>query len=167
MLKEQVLAKLEEYKDKPVEIGIGDEGIVLYGGFDGHWLFTKDDVLIEIKKNSNEGTYGVGSITQAELPFIVISTSYDMISYVKGYIPHKAGAIAEALKGLTVAGSSKSLDEIQKEMESDSILSVYSARGNLNTENVEPGTAYGMFMGSAISTEKGGLPKYMDSVLTK
>ena len=48
MQKADVLAKLEEYKGKPIEIGLSDEGAVLHCGIDGHWIFTEGDNLVEI-----------------------------------------------------------------------------------------------------------------------
>ena len=167
MLKADVLAKLEEYKGRPIVVGLNDEGSLLYSGIDGHWLFVQGDNLVEIKKNVTDGTYGVSSGNQQQSPFTIMTVPFDVINYVKSYIPHKEGAIEEALSGLTPVGTDKSLSEIQSEIESDSILKALSPRGNVNTPDVAPGRSYGPFKGSAISTDIDGLPKYMDEIVTE
>lgn len=166
MLKADVLAKLEEYKDQPIVIGLSDEGQVVYSGLDGHWLFVDGDNLVEIRKTTSEGTYGVAGITQFEHPFAMITVPFEFVEYVKVFIPFAPGAIGDAIASLTPAGTSKSLDEIKSEIESDSILKALSPRGNVNVSDVAPGGSYGPFRGSAISTSIDGLPKYMEKVIT-
>jgi len=167
MLKADVLAKLEKYKDSPVLIGLSDEGQVLYSGFKGHWLFVQGDNLVYIKKTSTEGVYGVGGITQQQHPFSLTVVPFDAVEYVKCFLPYGAGVIASALEGLSPVGTSKTLAEIESEIESDDVLKALSPRGNLNVDDVAPGGSYGPFRGSAISTEIGGLPKYMDDIVTE
>lgn len=167
MTKADVLAKLEEYKDKPVIVGVGDEGIVLYSGIEGHWLFVDGENLVQIKLNSNEGIYGVSGITQQENPFIVITVSFDYVAYVKGFVSAEPGNIAKMTNGMTPIATEKSLDDIRKEIGESTIVKALSPRGNLDVSNVAPGTSYGKFLGSAISTSANGFPKYIDDLVTK
>ena len=57
--------------------------------------------------------------------------------------------------------------DILKEIETDTIYNASSATGFLNTEATAPGTMYGNFKGTIISTEIGGIPQNVaDKVLT-
>ena len=49
MTKSDVLAKLDQFKDRPVVIGFQDEAIVIHTNVEGHWLFTEGDNLVEVK----------------------------------------------------------------------------------------------------------------------
>lgn len=170
MKKEDVLAKLEEYKDRPIEIGLSDEGAMIYANIDGHWLFTDGgDNLVEIKKNSSDGTYGFSSNNQREHPFVITTTPFDAVMYVKVGIKNASGDIAEKTSGLTPVGTDKTLEEIVKAIESDSVRKANSPRGNLNTPAVAPGGygGYGEFKGSAVSTTIDGVPQYMKDSLIK
>jgi len=166
MLKADVLAILEANKDKPIIVGLGDEGQVLYGGIEGHWLFVKGENLVEIRKvTATKATSGIGTINSKQSPFSIYTTPFDVINYVETFIPAEPGKIAAALNGLTPAGTSKTLAEVEAEIESDSILKSLTARGNVNVSDVAPGKSYGKFSGSAVSTSIDGIPKYMKEAL--
>lgn len=161
MLKSDFLAKLEANKDKPIIIGMSDEGQVVYANIPGHWLFIDGENLVAVRKVTNRGTYGVAGIVQQIYPFAVYTAPIEFVNYVESFIEIAPGKIAEALEGLEPVGTSKSLADIETEIEGDSILKALSPRGNLNVSDVAPGTSYGRFTGSAISTSSEGLPKYM------
>lgn len=165
MIKADVLKKFEEYKDRPFKIGMSDEGQVLYSGIDGHWVFVDGDNVVGIRKMGINGTYGIPGMTQQESAFSVYTAPMELINYIEGYIPNKAGEVAKALEGLTPAGTSKSLEEIQKILESDSIHKAASTAGGLDVDDKAPGKTYGKFMGSYISTDKDGIPTNVEKAL--
>ena len=161
MDKELVLNKLEEYKDRPVEIALSDEGIILYSNVEGHWLFSDGDNLVEIKKNCSDGAYGFSTVNQNQSPFSVLTVPFNQVLYVRLYIKNNPDDIRNIVGNLNPVGTDKSLDEIISEIEKDSIRRTMSPRGNLNTPDVNTKGSYGKFNGSAISTEIGGIPQYM------
>lgn len=161
MTKADVLAKLEEYKDRPIEIGLSDEGAMLYSGIEGHWLFTQGDNLIEVRKNTSDGTYGFDSINQNQTPFVVTVVQFDTVNYVKTHIKNEAGDIQKIIGSFEPVATDKSLDDIIKSIQSDSIRKAQSPRGNLNTPDVNTKGSYGKFSGTIISTEIDGIPNYM------
>lgn len=166
MNKADVLAKFEEYKGRIIQIGMSDEGHLLFGGITGHWLFVKDDCVVEVKKNtSNIGHYGYDDVTQNVNPFVITTVNFDDILYIRSYFGSKPGEIAEILNGLTPVGTDDDLSDIISQVESDSIRKAASPSGNLNDTHVAPGGAYGSFKGSMISTEIGGLPGYVKNAL--
>lgn len=168
MTKADVLAKLEEFKDRPVEIGLSDEGALLYSGIEGHWLFVQGDNLVEIKKNSSDGTSGFSSVNQNQRPFTVTIVPFEIVNYVRTHIKNEPGDIQTIVSSLEPVSTDKSLDAIIKEIESDSIRKAMSPRGNLNVDDVNTKGSYGKFSGTAISTEIGGIPRYMkDDLLNK
>lgn len=161
MTKADVLAKLDEYKDRPIEVGLADEGAMLYSGIDGHWLFVQGDNLVEVKKNTTDGTFGFSTINQNQSPFTVTFAPFDTVNYVKIHIKNTVGDIQNVVGSLEPVGTDKSLDAIIKEIESDSIRKAVSPRGNLNVPDVNTKGSYGKFSGTVISTEIDGIPKYM------
>lgn len=167
MTKADVLAKLEEYKDRPIEIGLSDEGALLYSGIDGHWLFMQGDNLVEVKKNISDGTYGFTSINQQQSPFVMTTVPCEIVNYIRIYITNEPGDIKKTIKDMEVVGVSKSLDEIIKEIEGDSIHKASSPRGNLNVSDVNTKGSYGRFKGTAVSTSIDGIPGYMKDDLLK
>ena len=168
MNKADVLDLLLEYQDRPVEIGLSDEGAVLYSGIEGHWLFTDGENLIEVKKNFSDGTYGFSSVNQRQSPFSVMTVPFEVINYVRIYIKNEPDDIKHVLGDYAPIGTSKSIDEVIGEIEKDSIRKAMSPRGNLNVADVNTKGSYGKFSGTAISTEIGGIPKYMkDDLLNK
>lgn len=164
MNKSVVLAKLEEYKDRPIELGLLDVGCVK-GNIEGHWLFDGGDCLIHVEKNVSNASYEIPSLTQREKPFIMTHIYYDDISYVKTYIAPGSGEIDKDLGSFTPIGTSKSSDEILKELQGNSIHKALSPRSFNNVSEVEPGSSYGTFKGSVISTSVDGLPKIYDNLV--
>ena len=61
MNKEEVLYLFDKYKDRPIEIDTGDSAAVLRGNIDGHWLFLKGDTVVEVKKNTPDGSFNVAN----------------------------------------------------------------------------------------------------------
>ena len=168
MTKADVMAKLEEYKGRPIEIGLSDEGAMLYAGIEGHWLFVQGDNLVEVKKNSSDGTSGFSTINQNQRPFTVTVVPFDIVNYVRTHIKNEPGDIQKIITDMEPVGVDKTLDEVIKEIESDSIRKAMSPRGNLNVSDVNTQGTYGKFSGTAISTEIGGIPQYMkDDLLSK
>ena len=55
MEKADVLNTLEKYKGRMIQIGLSDDGNMMFSGLDGHWLFTDDTCVIEVKKNTSNG----------------------------------------------------------------------------------------------------------------
>ena len=165
MTKSDLLAKLELYKDKPVIIGLQDEGQCIIGNISGHWVFIDGDNIVEVKVNTPDGLHGISKIGQNEVPFSIMYAPIDTVNYVKSYIGAEPGSIADAIGSLTPAGTSKSISDIQAEIESNPIRRALTPRGNLNVDDVAPGKSYGQFKGSVISTSLSGLPKYYDSLL--
>lgn len=167
MTKADVLAKLEEYKDRPIEVGLSDEGALLYSGIDGHWLFIQGDNLVEVKKNISDGTYGFSTVNQQQSPFVVTTVPCDVVNYVRIYITNEPGDIKKVITNMEVVGVSKSLDEVIKEMEGDSVHKASSPRGFQNVPDVNTKTSYGRFKGTAVSTDIDGIPNYMKDDLLK
>ena len=75
MNKADVLAKLEEYKGRPIQIGLSDEGAMLYSGIEGHWLFVQGDNLVEVRKNTFDSAYGFTLFLVRRVPFSVMVVS--------------------------------------------------------------------------------------------
>lgn len=167
MNKADVLAKLEKFKDRPVVVQIADEAALAYGNIDGHWLFVDGDVLVEVMTNSTDPIYGFSSDVQTVHPFKISYFDMDQVIAVKSFITNDAGDISDNVSGLEPVGTSKSIDDIIKEIESNSIRKALSPRGNLNTPDVAPGGSYGAFKGSAVSTSRDGIPQYMKDALLK
>lgn len=168
MTKADVLAKLEEYKGRPIELGLSDEGAMLYSGIEGHWLFVQGDNLVEVKKNSSDGTSGFSTVNQNQRPFTVTIVPFEIVNYVRTHIKNEPGDIQTIITNMEPVGVDKTLDEVIKEIEGDSIRKAMSPRGNLNVSDVNTKGSYGKFSGAAISTEIGGIPQYMkDDLLSK
>ena len=157
MLKADCLKKLEEYKDRPVVLGGSDQGETFYGNIDGHWLFDEDNMLVEVKTNTMDGTYNFNVVAQNISPFVITCMPYETINYVKVFSTHDSKDIHNLMKNMTQVGTSKSKDEVMKDIESSTIRKACSIRGN--NENTSYGGPYGPFNGSIISTERNGVPK--------
>ena len=82
---------------------------------------------------------------------------YETINYVKVFSTHDSKDIHDLMKNMTQIGTSKSKDEVMKDIESSTIRKACSIRGN--NENTSYGGPYGSFNGSIISTERNGVPK--------
>ena len=157
MQKADCLKKLEEYKDRPVVLGGSDQGETFYGNIDGHWLFDEDNMLVEVKTNTMDGTYNFNVVAQNISPFVITCMPYETINYVKVFRTHDSKDIHDLMKNMTPVGTSKSKDEVMKDIESSTIRKACSIRGN--NENTSYGGPYGSFNGSIISTERNGVPK--------
>ena len=166
MTKEDIIKKLNDYKDKPIEIGLADEGALLHSGIEGCWLFINGDALVEIKKNTGDGTYGFLGINQQQNPYVVTTVNMDTVNYIRSYIGTDQ-EISNELSGLAPISTSKSMEEITKEIQGNSIRKANSPRGFSGFTNVKTGTSYGKFSGSAISTDIDGLPKAFDNLVDK
>ena len=164
MNKSVVLAKLEEYKDRPVELGLLDVKSI-YGNIEGHWLFDGGDCIIHVEKNVSNSLYEIPGITQRDKPFSITSIYYDDISYIKSYIDPGKGNIQKDLGSYTPIGTSKSGEDIIKEIEGDSINKAIAPRSFQNVDNVAPNGQYGTFKGSVISTSIDGLPKIYNNLV--
>ena len=167
MQKEDVLKLFEKYKDRPFEIDLGDSAACMRGNIDGHWLFLDTNGVIEVKKNTPDGSFNIADTNQPQCPFKVTFTSFENIAYIRSFIKHEVGDIEKQLGNLTPIGTSKSMADILKEIQTDSIHNAASATGFLNTESTAPGTMYGNFRGSVLSTDIGGIPENVaNAVLT-
>ena len=164
MNKSVVLAKLEEYKDRPIELGLLDVKSV-YGNIKGHWLFDGGDCLIHVEKNVSNASYEIPSLTQREKSFIMTAIYYDDISYIKTFISPGAGEIEKDLGSFNPIGTDKSKDDVIKELQGDSIHKVVAPRSFQNVDDVAPNSSYGTFKGSAISTSIDGLPEYYNKLV--
>ena len=163
MNKADVLAKLEEYKGRPIQIGLSDEGAMLYSGIEGHWLFVQGDNLVEVRKNTFDSAYGFTSSGQKQSPFSVMVVPFEIVNYVRTFITNEPGDIKKIVTSdmKPVGVVDKTVGDMIAEMERDSIHKAMSPRGNLNTPDVNTKGAYGGFKGSAVSTSIDGLPNYM------
>ena len=166
MEKEEILAKIEEFKDKPIIVGLSDAGTVLCSGFDGRWLFTQGGFLVEVRTNVTDTAYRINAVSQMKYPYKISAVPFEIVNYVQTFIGDKPGDIADAIENLTLIGTSKTKDEVLTEMESNSVRKAHSPSGYLEDPHVAPGTDYGAFPGSMISTTKNGLPKYVKDTLT-
>ena len=167
MNKEEVLYLFDKYKDRPFEIDSGDSAAVLRGNIDGHWLFLKGDSVVEVKKNTPDGSFNIANTNQPQCPFKVTVLSFDNIAYIRSFINSDPSDVDNQIGDLEPIGTSKSMADILKEIKTDSIYHASSATGFLNTDATAPGTMYGNFRGSAISTDIGGIPKnVVEKVLT-
>lgn len=166
MNKSIVLAKLEEYKDRPIEIGLLDVKSI-YGNIEGHWLFDGGDCLIHVEKNVSNSSYEIPGLTQRDKPFVMTSIYYEDISYIKSYISPGAGEIEKDLGSYSPIGTTKSKDDVIKELQGNSIHKALAPRSFQNVDEVAPDSQYGTFKGSVISTSKDGLPKYYDKLVNK
>lgn len=166
MNKSIVLAKLEEYKDRPIEIGLLDVKSI-YGNIEGHWLFDGGDCLIHVEKNVSNSSYEIPGLTQRDKPFVMTSIYYEDISYIKSYIAPGAGEIEKDLGSYSPIGTTKSKDDVIKELQGNSIHKALAPRSFQNVDEVAPDLQYGTFKGSVISTSKDGLPKYYDKLVNK
>lgn len=167
MNKADVMTKLEEYKGRPIEIGLSDEGAMLFAGIEGHWLFVQGDNLVEIRKNISDGNHGFNTINQQQSPFCVMVVPFEVVNYVRSFITNDPGDVKTMTTGLEPVGTDKSLDEIIKELESDPVRKASSPRGYTNNTNAGFDSPYGKFRGSMLSTDIDGIPKYIRDELTK
>lgn len=166
MNKADVIAKLEEYKGRPIQLGLSDEGAMLYSGIEGHWLFVQGDNLVEVRKNTFDSAYGFTSSGQKQSPFSVMVVPFEIVNYVRTFITNEPGDIKKIVTSdMTPVGVDKTINEMITEMEKDSIHKAMSPRGNLNTPDVNTKGAYGGFKGSLVSTAIDGIPKYMNNLL--
>lgn len=166
MNKADVMAKLEEYKGRPIQLGLSDEGAMLYSGIEGHWLFVQGDNLVEVRKNTFDSAYGFTTSGQKQSPFSVMVVPFEIVNYVRTFITNEPGDIKKIVTSdMTPVGVDKTIDEMIAEMEGDSIHKAMSPRGNLNTPDVGTNGAYGGFKGSIVSTNIDGIPKYMNDLL--
>lgn len=167
MTREDVLYLFEKYKDRPFEIDLGDSAACMRGNIEGHWLFLKGDGVVEVKKNTTDGSYDVMNTHQSQAPFKVTYCSFDSIAYIRSFITSKPGDVEKQISDFTPVGTSKSKDEIITEITSDSIYNAASARGYLDNENTAPGTMYGKFRGSILSTDINGVPNNVKNAIMK
>ena len=166
MNKADVMAKLEEYKGRPIQLGLSDEGAMLYSGIEGHWLFVQGDNLVEVRKNTFDSAYGFTTSGQKQSPFSVMVVPFEIVNYVRTFITNEPGDIKKIVTSdMTPVGVDKTIDEMIAEMEGDSIHKAMSPRGNLNTPDVGTKGVYGGFKGSIVSTNIDGIPKYMNDLL--
>ena len=121
--------------------------------------------LIHVEKNVSNASYEIPSLTQREKPFVMTHIYYDDISYIKTYISPGSGEIEKDLGSFSPIGTEKSKDDVIKELQGDSVHKVLGPRSFQNVDNVAPGSSYGTFKGSAISTSIDGLPEYYDKLV--
>lgn len=167
MTKEEIVAKLTEYADRPVTLGLADQAVVLHSGIEGHWLFLDDEnsALTEVKINtSSQGLYSA-TPNQQEEPFVITTVQMDTVNFIRSYIGGESGSVRTSLTGLAPISTTKSFDDVIKDIESSSVRKASSPTGNLNSPVVAPGGSYGSFKGSYLSTEKEGVPKYVKDKL--
>lgn len=157
MTREEVLKKLEEYKDRPIEIFL-DNANYMYIGVEGHWVFEDETGLTEISVNTAGITPGVAGMTQKESPFVIFHTEWDTIQYIRGYIGPYPSKVLEVTANLAPIGTSKTLEEIQKEISSAKVMLANSPTGFSNRDEVAT-DSYGQFTGSAVSVTKDGIPE--------
>lgn len=166
MQREDVIDIIEKYKGKPITLGLADQAVVIWSGIDGHWLFYSDTCLVEIRVNtSSQGLYSHSVVSQTQFPFLITYIQYDTINFIRSYVGTEEGDIQANLEGLTPIHTDKSLQEIAKEIESNSIRKSQSVTGSMNDPVAAPGGTYGSFRGSMISTEINGLPQYVKDKL--
>ena len=167
MNREEVLYMFEKYKDRPIEIDTGDSAAVLRGNIDGHWLFLKGDSIVEVKKNTPDGSFNIADTNQTQCPFKVTMMSFDAIAYIRSFINSDHDDVRKQISDIEPVGTSKNMADILKEIGVDTIYNASSATGFLNTDATAPGTMYGNFRGSVLSTDIGGIPQnVVDKVLT-
>ena len=166
MKKADVIAKLDLYKDRPVEVAINGAGdITVYGNMEGRWLFDGGDFLIAVATNTPNGRFDLGGTSQREMPFTIINIDYDDVVYVKSFI--KYNEVTDTISALTPVGTDKSIDDIVKEISTSSIMKANSPRGYVQANYNKPNGPYGRFRGSAVSTEIDGLPKDIKDLANK
>ena len=166
MKKANVLAKLDLYKDKPVEVAINGAGdITVYGNIEGRWLFDAGDYLVAVSTNTPNGRFDLGGTSQRELPFNILFIEYDDVVYVKSFIEYNK--VKDTLSTLTPIGTSKSINDVIKEISSSSIMKANSPRGYIHADYNKPNGAYGRFLGSAVSTDIDGLPQDIKDLANK
>lgn len=166
MERDVVLDLIEKHKGTPLILGLADQAVVIWAGVEGHWLFTSDTCLVEVRINtSTQGLYNNPAVSQTELPFLITYIQYDTINFVRSFVGHEPGDIQTQLEGLSPIHTDKSLSEIMKEIESNSIRKAQSVTGSFNDPIVAPGGPYGSFKGSMVSTEINGLPQYVKDKL--
>lgn len=165
MTKEEVLEKFEQFKGKPIKI-FCDNAIFMYVGIEGHWVFTDDTGVLEIRKNGPADPSGVPGMDQNESPFVITYTEWEHIQYIMGYLPPDTQKITNILQNLTPIGTDKSIDEIIKDITSDRILMSASPRGWIDDERAFS-DSYGQFPGFSISTSVNGPDPYVKHLLKK
>lgn len=164
MTKAAIQAVLNRFPGQKAEIVGSDAQVSIYVGLSGRYAFFTDDGVAEIKINSSNPQMGVMGMSQTESPFIYTFLSYDDVEIVKVYCGD--ADMSEALTGLEPVDSNLSIDDIIKAVQAAPVNKALSPRGNLNSAPTEPGSAYGEFKGTAITTDKNGFPEYMKKVLT-
>ena len=166
MERADVIATIEKYKGKPITLGLADQAVVIWSGVAGHWLFYSDTCLVEIRVNtSSQGLYSEFTVSQNKFPFLITYVQYDTINFIRSYVGHEPGDIQATLEGLTPIHTDKSIQEIAKEIESNSVRKSQSVTGSVNDPIAAPGGPYGSFKGSMISTDINGLPQYVKDKL--
>lgn len=165
MTRDEVLKKLEEYKDRPIEIFL-DNANYMYIGVEGHWVFEDETGLTEISINTAGITPGVRGMTQNESPFVILHTEWDTIQYIRGYIGPYPDKILEVTNNLTPIGTSKTLTEIQNEIATSRVMMSSHPTGFSNRDEVAT-DSYGQFTGTAVSTSKFGVPEAIKKMAEK
>ena len=170
MTKEEVLERLEQFEGRPIEV-FCDNVNILYAGIEGHWLFSDDKGLWEIRKNAPAPTPNVIGMSQEESPYIVTYTEYEHVQFIKAYIAPDTAKITEILDGLNYIGDhQKSIEEVKKEIIANKIMVANSPRGFQNDKDLYKdyagkGNSYGQFTGTLVSMDKDGFPKAVEDEL--
>lgn len=164
MTKEEILEKFDEFKGRPIVVGLDESGICLYSGIPGHWVFVSTDFIVEVRVNTLD-TLSVPIMSQNIYPFKITCIPFDDVVYVRTFMGDKPEDIRQLIEDLTPIGTTKTKEEILTEIEGNSVRKSQSVSGNLNDEHVAPGTDYGSFKGSMVSTDKSGLPQYVKDKL--
>ena len=165
MLKEEVLDRLDTFKGRVVEV-FCDNNNILYSGIKGHWLFTDDVGLWEIRKNAPSPTPFVQGMSQEQSPYIVTYCDYDMVQFIRAYTTPKE--ITNIITNLTPIGEDTSIEEIKTAIYSDPIIVAHSPQGFQNDPDLyRNGNPFGQFTGSMMSTDLRGIPQSVIDQLRK
>ena len=164
MDKTKVLAAINKFKDRPIEIKI-DGDITVYGNYEGRWLLDGGDYLIAVAKNTPNGSFQLNGSTQNDKPFSITYSSYNDVFQIRSYIDSESGSIQSDIGSFTPLGTSKTIGEVVEELESDSIHKASSPRGFQNVDNTDYKSSYGHFRGSIISTSSEGIPENLKNSL--
>lgn len=163
MTKEEVLEKLEQYKGRPIEI-FCDNAIHMYIGLAGHWVFSDDTGILEIRKNAVSDKGDINGMGQYESPFVITYTEWEHIQYIIAYIPPDAEKIKSILDALTPVGTDKTKEEISKEILTDSIIQAKMAIPS-NFNSLYATDPYGQFPGYDVSTSINGPSKLIKHII--
>ena len=133
MTKADVISTINKFKDKPFMIGFG-EGTRFYGNIEGCYIFESSTGIVQVRKNAaNYNEAQIDKMSQKSSPYRVSYGDYASVTIITGFPGNTIKDIKDAVNGLTLAGTTKTIGDITDELVTDKIFLANSPRGYSNS----------------------------------